>query len=243
MWEGGNGDITAGFEAVKAGTSYDAESIFPVSHGRPVDIEGYVLLAQHALKSLGLENRTDICIVMGLPYDASSQVGEIQGVFEKKLKIAKCIMEPQARGTLRIMKESSAVIYNIGYGTTEATIFDQSRVVEGASLPQAVNTIFNGLRASGADVKRTQMGDRAIYEKYEKESRPFAGRIARAIQNWHADKMVTAKHEYTVIMSGGGIKNPVIEGALRKAGMDFKVPEDPMYSNVMGHFERAVRNC
>lgn len=242
-WEGGEGEISAGFQAVKMGAAYNAESVYPVSHGRPVDIDGYVMLAEHGLKTLGLGGRTDLYIVMGLPYDAKEQREEIQSIFEKKLKIENCQIEPQARGTLRVMKKSTAIVYNIGYGTTEATIFDQSKVSAGGSLPFAINTLFNGLKESGIDVDRRQMGDPAVYEKYERECRPFATKVARAIYNWHTEKMIIAKHDYEVIVAGGGIKNNTVHSALKKTGIEFEVPSDPLYSNVEGHYERAARNC
>lgn len=237
--------VDVGNKAIESGKTYGANTIFPISYGCPVDINGYVLLAEHALKNMGLEkNISNVCLVVGLPYEAVQQKDIVKNAFESKLKVKKCIVEVQARGTLRSQKLDTGIIFNIGYGTTEAAIFDDSQIVAGNSIPFAVNTIMSGLMSTpGIKIDKTSLTNVVQFGKYEKESRPYASEIADAILRWYTEKMILAKHDYKVVISGGGIMNNAIRQALQKTGIKFDVPKDPLYSNVTGHFMRADALC
>lgn len=253
-------NMTIGANAVKTGKAYNAKCVFPIASGRPIDINGYTLLAEHALQNIGIvaenvsapanpqsQNATidlsQICLVVGLPYDATPQIQNIQAIFNSKLKVGKCIIETQARGTLRSMQLKTGIIFNIGFGTTESVIFDDNRAVEGASLRCAINTILEGLAASDSNIDKTSLTDIGMFDQYEKESAPFAEEIADEINRWYQEKMLRAKHEYPVIISGGGVLNKAVIRELKKTDIKFSIPDEPLYSNVKGHFMRAEAAC
>ena len=250
-------NVTLGDDGVKSAKYYNSKCVFPISSGRPIDIAGYMLLAEHALKNIGISNAStaapannpkisdisDVCLVVGLPYNASPQIEQIQSVFNSKLKVAKCIIETQARGTLRSMNLTTGIIFNIGYGTTEAVIFDEGQAVAGNSLRCAVGTILEGLSQTNHTITKSSLTDVAMFKKFEKESRPYAAEIADEINLWYHEKILRAKQKYPVIVSGGGILNGTIHAALKKTDIPFVIPEDPLYSNVTGHFMRAQKNC
>ena len=99
-----------------------------------------------------------------------------------------------------------------------------------------------GLNSDGIKICKTSLTDISMYEKYEKESRGHAAAVARSIYRWYQEKMISAKHEYDVMVSGG-ICNPAVRNALKKTGLRFRVPDDPLYSNALGHYMRAQKNC
>ena len=243
-WNGEIDNVTVGDEAIKASKRYNADTFFPVSLGRPVDEEGYLKLAKHALSNLGLTNNVgSVYLVVGLPYETADRRNELRSLFEKELKIHTCRVETQSRGTLRTLNLSTGIVINIGFGTTEAVIFDDGVVSGGDSLHVAVTTILEGLKVDGIKVDKTSFTDIGMYEKYERESKPHATNISDTIHRWYKEKMISAKHDYPVVISGGGIKNAAIRKALEKSGMEFKIPDDPLYSNAQGHFIRAEKNC
>ena len=243
-WNGEISNVTVGDEAIKASKRYNADTFFPVSLGRPVDEDGYLKLAKHALSNLGLtHNVGSVYLVVGLPYETADRRVELKNLFEKELKVNTCRVETQSRGTLRTLGLSTGIVINIGFGTTEAVIFDDGSVVGGDSLHVAVQTILDGLNADGIKIEKTSLTDVSMYTKYERESKVHAVTISDTIHRWYKEKMISAKHDYPVVISGGGIKNDAIRKALEKSGIEFKIPDDPLYSNARGHFMRAEKNC
>ena len=141
------------------------------------------------------------------------------------------------------MGMETGIVINIGYGTTETVIFDDGVVVAGESLKSAVNTILSGLNSDGMDMEKTSLTDVAMYKKYKKESKIYATEIAETIKRWYNEKKILSKHNYDVVISGGGIMNSAMRQALNKMDIEFSVPNDALYSNAQGHFMRAEKNC
>ncbi len=248
QWNGNSGSkgkVSVGDDAISASKVYGSDTVFPIALGRPVDDLGYVELAKHALHKIGLAEHDwdNTCLVMGIPYEAVQKRDEIRDLLKSELHVKKCMVETQARGTLRTMNSMTAVIINIGFGTTEAVIFDQGQVAEGESLHVGVHTILDGLVADRLDVEKISFTDISMYDKYQKESRVHATTVADVIHRWYKEKMLSAKHEYELILSGGGIQNNAIKNALRKTRMQFRIPDNPTYSNAHGHYLRAMMNC
>lgn len=247
-WEETQGRIEAVGKKAKEFSKYpDAVIIRPVSEGRPIDERGFEALVSEAInrvygtglqknKILDMEgNDSEICIVVGLPYDARGEKARLERIIEKIVGTKKYFIVPQVGGTLFEMDKKDAVIMSIGQGTTEIVAFDNQKPVFGTSLPQATDFITIGL----AEFSYLHA---SLFAKRGTEVRKNVEKLTDILSNKLLSFMsaLDSKSHYDVVVSGGGIIIPGMKRSLeRKLKMKVEVPRIPIMSNAMGLYKLA----
>ncbi len=247
-WEEPQGRIEAVGKQAKEFSKYpDAVIIRPVSEGRPIDERGFEALVSEAInriygtgsqknKILDMEgNNSEICIVVGLPYDARSEKARLERIIEKIVGTKKYFIVPQVGGTLFEMDKKDAVVMSIGQGTTEIVAFDNQKPVFGTSIPQATDFITIGL----AEFSYLHA---SLFAKRGSEVRKNVEKLTDILSNKLLSFMsaLDSKSHYDVIVSGGGIMIPGMKRSLeRKLKMKVDVPRIPIMSNAMGLYKLA----
>lgn len=247
-WEESQGRLEAVGKQARDFSKYpDAVIIRPVSEGRPIDERGFEALVSEAINRVyrtGLQknkapsiecNNSEICIVVGLPYDARGEKARLERIIEKIVGTKKYFIVPQVGGTLFEMDKKDAVIMSIGQGTTEIVAFDDQKPVFGTSLPQATDFITLG---------RGELSylHASLFAKRRSEVRRNVEKLTDILLNKLLSFMSSLDNtsHYDVVVSGGGIMIPGMKRSLeRKLKLKVDVPEIPIMSNAMGLYKLA----
>ena len=224
-----------GEKAVGIGKSKNGILIRPVKYGMPFSEKGYGKLVEHAVEQLGIpkERYGDIVICGGVTFDAKKQVKDVFRIINKALKPKKCLVLPQAVGTLLACKRNSGIIVNVGHGTTEI-IQVRDDHVDGISIRKATEFVIGQITK--------ERGAYTSFEKIIEQNMPKAKELTKMLAEHIADEIARLDTStLDIIIAGGGSKLPEIKEALEKIlRKEIITVDDPIFSNAMG-FESMAR--
>lgn len=216
-----------GMDAIRMGRNRNANMLRPVKHGLPARERGFLALVRKALKSVDVTEPADTTICVGITFDARDGRRKIERLI-KSLKPRKCMVLPQAYGTLVSLNKSTGVVVNIGHGTTEIIIITPGNI-DGISIPKGGELVMSQL---GRD-----RGDYVHHERLFTENPEKTARLVEILAEHIADELsrMIGAGKGQVILAGGGSMMPnmkeTIEGLI---GMPVTVPADPVFSNAIG---------
>ena len=213
-----------GYDAVKMSIYPDTVLVRAVLEGKVADEKAYGAIIKEAARKLGCEHDLGSILVMaGLPYGAATQKQTLEKLVQRTLRPARVLVIPQSIGTLLAEDAKTGLVMSIGQGTTELVLFEDLKYVEGISIPQACDYLYDGLdyleHENKTAEKRRQDNQATILAN---ELAVFKTRLLR---------------EYVLYVSGGGVLVPGFCEALQKKISCFKVAKDPVYSNAQGLYK------
>ncbi|MDE1862985.1 MAG: hypothetical protein KGI33_08745 [Thaumarchaeota archaeon] len=212
-----------GYEAVRMSIYPDAVLVRAVLEGRIAEEKAFGAIIKEATRQLGCKRDLgSILVMMGLPYGAATQKQTLEKLVQRTLKPARILVIPQSIGTLLAEDAKTGLVMSIGQGTTELVLFEDLKYIEGISIPQACDYLYDGL-------------DYLEHEKKATEKRRL--NLATILANELAVFKTRLLREYDLYLSGGGVLVPGFCEALRKKIPCFKVAKDPAYSNAQGLYK------
>lgn len=263
LWEDREGTIEAvGEQALAIAQHPNAVTLYPVIDGRPQH-QAFIKLAEEALRSLKIHFYEDVCLVTGLPYETGKQDRErIKELLEDKLRLNQLAVYPQAVGTLFDLDLQSAIVINIGHGTTEIAVIEKLNVLGGMSEPLASDYILSSLSntiqakcgfkpitdslvalVSGKTDTITAFGKSPVQRK------DLNSQLQNAVD--HLVEKIGYNTRYlltqlpsnlectkTIALSGGGsLIKGMRESMERQLACSVVTPSEPIFSNVLGFYK------
>ena len=229
---GGRGMVEgAGTEAVRIGGARNGILVRPVKHGRPYDGRGYALLAREALKQIDVEP-PDAVICAGITYDARDQRDAVWRIL-RGIGPHRCVVIPQAVGTLVSCGRREGMVINIGHGTTEIMNI-RSGGVDGVSLEKAADFVVSQVS------RRTDKGAYVGYASLFETNAPAVRKLVLLLAAHIADEAARMGVQDEVILAGGGSQIPGMGDALGAAmKCSITTVDDPVMSNAIGFEAKA----
>ena len=215
-----------GYEAVKMTIYPDAVLVRSVLEGRVIQENAFVAVIKQAVRELGCENELGLLlIVMGLPYGAALQKGQLEKIIERSLKPRKILVIPQSIGTLLSEDVKTGMVLSIGQGTTELVLFEDLKPVAGVSIPQACDYLYDG---------------ELDYIEYEKNKidRKRIDALTTILANRLAVFKTRLGRQYEIYVSGGGaLILGLCESLQAKVPDNLRIAKDPVFSNAAGLYK------
>ncbi len=217
-----------GENASEIGRSRDGILIRPVKYGVPYNDRGFAMLAKEALAKVGIKEYSDVSIAVGVTFDARESRSKIQKIVNSKIRPARCVVIPQAFGTMLSCDKKFGTVINIGHGTTEIIHIDYGGI-DGISIPKASEFVISQL------AKKSRRDSYVNYKELFQTDIKMTERLVRMLAEHIADEVVRMNVTGEIILAGGGSQMPHMKEALEKIlGRELTVPEDPVFSNARG---------
>ena len=116
---------------------------------------------------------------------------------------------------------------SIGHGTTEYLVVDDRKPSHGRTDVKAANYLIAEIDQTGAGYVKTD-----IFKSNEvREALPL---LVEYIDNNCKKLQLRATKNYELLFSGGSVLIPGLKEAMEKRGMQFKIAEEPVFSNAIG---------
>jgi len=238
--------------------------IRPVSEGRILHEEAYILLVKDALERLRLKPEETRAVAGTLSRVTEEELNKLESLLEKSVGLAEVQIYPASLGTLVSMGFESGIILDIGEGATNLLAVEDREIVDFSTTVVAVDAALNAVKARlstefGVDLRTEEVRLLAVslkdkLKKYtasgvkeftsgeigemiKRESLYFAEEIAELMRVF-LRKASTGMLE-NIIITGGGTY--FFEEPLRSLlpEISFKKPPDPSFANAEGLYKIA----
>lgn len=238
--------------------------IRPVSEGRIVHEEAYVLIVKEALERLRLRPEETRTVAGTLSRVTEEELNKLESLLKNSAGLAEVQIYPASLGTLISMGFESGIILDIGEGATNLLAVEDREIVDFSTTIVAVDTVLNAVKTrlateSTMDLRIEELRLLAIslkdrLRKYtasgvkeltanevgdliKRESLYFAEEIAETLRAFL--KKASTNMLENIILTGGGTY--FFEEPLKSLlpEIAFKKPSDPSFANAEGLYKVA----
>lgn len=238
--------------------------IRPVSEGRIVHEEAYVLIVKEALERLRLKPEETRAVAGTLSRVTEEELDKLENLLRNSAGLAEVQIYPASLGTLVSMGFESGIILDIGEGATNLLAVEDREIVDFSTTIVAVDTVLNAaktrlateftidLRVEELRLLAVSMKDRLkkyttsgvkeltrdeVGDLIKRESLYFAEEIAEMLRAFL--KKASTNMLENIILTGGGTY--FFEEPLKSLlpEIAFKKPSDPSFANAEGLYKVA----
>ncbi|MGC8849948.1 MAG: hypothetical protein ACP5QI_05690 [Candidatus Bathyarchaeia archaeon] len=238
--------------------------IRPISEGRILHEEAYIMLVRDALERLRLKPDETKAVAGTLSRVTEEELNKLESLLKKSVGIAEVQIYPATLGTLISMGLESGIILDIGEGATNLLAVEEREIVDFSTTIVAVDAVLNAVKARLAteyimdlrteEVRLLAIPMRDKLKKYtasgvkeltsdevrdlvKRESQYFAEEMAELLRVF-LRKASTSMLE-NIVLTGGGAY--FFEEPLKSLlpEVSFKRPSDLSFANAEGLYRVA----